>query len=155
MSMLDPRVWIAALLAVLAAFGSGFYKGNATGKKSVNAEWTAEKLAQSEAARQREKAQTIANQGVDRELQADKKRRAAADLVTADSLLSFEAALAERNNASAASGTNGTGGLERELFGSCAKALVELGQTADRLEGKVIGLQAYVSKVCRPPSDSP
>jgi len=39
-------------------------------------------------------------------------------------------------------------GLERELLGHCATALVGLAQEADRLEGLVVGLQGYVRNVC-------
>ena len=50
--------------------------------------------------------------------------------------------------APAPSGINGTGGLERELLGSCAASLTELAITSDRLESKVVNLQAYVANVC-------
>jgi len=117
--------------------------------------WTAntaaEKLAESEGKRQREKAATIANQGVDRDLQASNKRRAAAERATADSLRELQAALNQPDPVTvAASGTHGTGGLERELLGQCANSLAAMALTADRLEGKVVGLQGYVNQVVQP-----
>ena len=103
------------------------------------------KLATSELCRQRRKSLTIATTKVDHDLQIDKQCLAVA---TADSLRDLNAAITERDNAPAPSGINGTGGLERELLGSCATSLTELAITSDRLESKVDGLQSYVTSVC-------
>ena len=43
MTLLDPRVWIAALLIALAGFGLGYVKGNTNGKAKVQAQWDAAK----------------------------------------------------------------------------------------------------------------
>ncbi len=43
MTLLDPRVWIAALLIALAGFGLGYLRGNAHGKAKVQAQWDAAK----------------------------------------------------------------------------------------------------------------
>ena len=66
----------------------------------------------------------------------------------ADSLRKLKATLAERGTLATSAGAYGTGGLERELLGSCATALAEMAITADRLETKVIGLQSYTQDVC-------
>jgi hypothetical protein len=146
MALLNWRVWVAVALAAGLAFSH--FTTYRAGKANVAAAWTAEKLAESEGKRQREKAATIANQGVDRELQAANKRRAAAERATADSLRDFQAALNRPDPITTApSGANGTGGLERELLGKCANSLAELAISADRLEGKVVGLQNYVNSV--------
>ena len=71
---------------MVMSFQVGNYKGKVIGTQTVTAEWTAEKLAASEASRQREKALTIANEGVDRALQADKSRRAAVAVLNAGKL---------------------------------------------------------------------
>ena len=149
-ALLSWRVWAGLALAIGLAFSH--FTAYRSGKASVRAEWTAEKLAQSEAARNREKAMTIANQGVDRELQAEKKRRAAAESRLADGLRDFTATLNSSDPATP-SGATGAGGLERELLGQCANHLAGLAQTADRLEGKVVGLQSYVGRVCLMPSN--
>ena len=147
MALLSPRVWLAIVLAVFFA-GTNLASYRA-GKANVRAAWTAATLASNEATRQREKALSIANQGVDRDLQIDKARRAAADRATANSLRDFQTALAAKPDDSIApSGAIGTGGLERELLGQCANALASLASTADRLENKVVGLQGYVQGVC-------
>ena len=43
MTLLDPRVWIAALLIAVAGFGLGYVKGNTHGKAKVQAQWDAAK----------------------------------------------------------------------------------------------------------------
>ena len=149
LSLLSPRFLIGLALSIALAFTHGFaYK---SGRASVTAAWTAEKLAASEASRQREKAMTIANEGVDRALQQSKTRDAAAGRATADSLRDLKAALAERDLPTTPSRVTGTGGLERELLSSCATALAEMAITADRLETKVVGLQTYARNVCMTP----
>ena len=45
MTLLDPRVWIAALLIALASFGLGYLRGNANGKAAVQAQWDKERAA--------------------------------------------------------------------------------------------------------------
>ena len=146
LALLSPRFWIGLALVGVLAFTH--YKAFTGGKAAVQAAWTADKLAASEATRQREKAATIATTKVDYALQQSKNRDIAAGRATADSLRSVKAALAERDTTPTAAGAFGTGGLERELLGSCATALAEMAITADRLETKVVGLQAYTRNVC-------
>ena len=45
MTLLDPRVWIAALLIAVAGFGLGYLRGNVAGKASVQAQWDKERAA--------------------------------------------------------------------------------------------------------------
>ena len=54
MTLLDPRVWIAALLVALAGFGLGYVKGNTNGKAKVQAQWDKD-IAQRESAQRAEK----------------------------------------------------------------------------------------------------
>ena len=49
MTLLDPRVWIAALLIAVAGFGLGYVKGNTNGKAAVRAQWDKAKLEQQQA----------------------------------------------------------------------------------------------------------
>lgn len=39
MTLLDPRVWIAAILLAAASFGLGYIKGNTNGKATIQAQW--------------------------------------------------------------------------------------------------------------------
>lgn len=144
--LLNWRVWAALVAAAGLAFSH--FTAYRSGKAVVRAEWVADKLAESELRRNREKVLAIANQGVDRALQAEKKRRAALERNLADSLRDFQATLNRPYaDSPTPSGINGTGGLERELLGTCAKNLAELAISADRLAAKVLGLQEYVNKV--------
>ena len=52
MTLLDHRVWIAALLIAVAGFGLGYVKGNTNGKAKVQAQWDAAKLEQQHAVAQ-------------------------------------------------------------------------------------------------------
>ncbi len=52
MTLLDPRVWIAALLIALAGFGLGYLRGNANGKAATQAQWDKAKLEQQQAVAQ-------------------------------------------------------------------------------------------------------
>jgi len=146
-ALLSPRFWICLGLVAGLSFTHLFvYRA---GKATVRAEWTADKLAASEASRQAEKAKTIANQKVDHALQVQKARLAADRRAVDDGLRAFKDTLYSVDIPAATPGRiNGTGGLERELLGQCSVNLVELAQTADRLEAKVVGLQSYVSSVC-------
>lgn len=144
------RVWVA--LALSAGLAFTHFTSYRSGKAKVRAEWAVERLAQSEAARQREKALTIETQRVDRELQVQKARLVADRRAADDSLRQFQATLNATDSPIAATGrVNGTGGLERELLAECADNFAQMAATADRLEGKVIGLQSYVAKVCLAP----
>lgn len=51
MSLLDPRLWLACLLLALATFGAGYWRGG----QATQADWTAEKLKQTQAAKDAER----------------------------------------------------------------------------------------------------
>ena len=157
-ALLSWRVWAAVALAVILA-GTHF-KAYHAGGASVQAEWDAEKLATTQAAL----AADIANRAKEADLQtkvqkvsADyaKQKQVNADLSRSldDSVRDFNAALNRPGPAdsSTPTGDHGTGGLERELLGTCAATLVIMGKAADRLENKVVALQEYAAKVCQAP----
>jgi cell division septum initiation protein DivIVA len=104
-------------------------------------------------ARTREQAMADnARKAADTYAQNLKRNEARASSVVAelDGLRNDIAAASPAAPVSAASGsTNGTGGLERELLGNCAAALVGMAQAAQRLEAKVIGLQDYVKGLAK------
>ena len=104
-----------------------------------------EKLAQSEAARQREKGMTIANQGVDRAYQIKERRRAADAVVVAGRLRDLESALA------AATDTTAPGSSDAPFAGiasECARKLVLMDDYASKLAGTASALQGYARSVC-------
>jgi len=156
--LLDPRVWIfAALLAGLAASHTIAYQ---KGKAVVRAEWNkdiAERAAQAlEAERQnraKEQQLVAARQRAETKY-VEQKRRAADTARGAKSELErLRNELAARRGqagagSAAAGGNHGRAGLEAELLGRCAEALVGVAADADRLGAQVVGLQGYVKQVC-------
>ena len=145
-ALLGWRFWFAlSLVAGLTLSHAVAYRA---GKANVRAEWTAAKLADSEAARQKEKGKTIANAKVDHDFQAEKTRRIAAERNLDNGLRDFTAAIPPPSNDTAATTRDhGTGGLVNQLLSECASHLVGLAKEADRLEGKVVALQAYIAEV--------
>jgi hypothetical protein len=142
-TILSPRLWLAMALAGLLAFTH--YRAFKGGGAAVQAVWDAEKLAASEASRQREKALTIANQGVDRAYQIDKKRRADIERATTASLRDFNAAVAEREYTGASCGADDP---YRAIASECAAAIEQLDRYAQSVAGKAKALQGYTREVC-------
>lgn len=146
----------ALVVAMLAGVAWLRHTWMEDGRNEVRAEWAIEKqdqaeaaLAASEAARAKEQALTTANERIRHALVKEKADRVAAAAALDDSLRQLQAALDSPASSDSATtpGANGTGGLESELLGNCAQALAGLAGQAERLEGKVVGLQGYVNKV--------
>lgn len=143
-ALLNWRFWVC--LALAAGLSFTHFTAYRTGKAQVMADWTAEKLASSEAARQREKALTIANQKVDHDLQADKARRAAVERVTAGRLRDLQTALADKPDDPAPAG--GADDPRGAIIYQCTAALAGLDVYAAGLAGKASALQDYARSVC-------
>lgn len=150
-TLLNPRLWIAAVLAAVLAVSH--FSAYRAGSASVRQKWDAQitmqaqaTLKASEAARTQEQLTATKLRKANDDLQIEKKRRAADAVAAADGLRDFRATLygIAPGNPARPAGTLGTGGLERDLFADCAKAITDLGHEADRLAGKVVGLQDYV-----------
>lgn len=148
------RLWAAGILAL--AFGAGCWKSYVAGKNSVQAQFdayraeqTAQALSESVARRHREETYQSNYAKAKNEAAKQKALRIAADAALDNGLREFQTANSGTGNEQAAAGpgTNGTGGLERELLNHCAGALVAVGKEADRLEAKVIGLQDYIKSI--------
>jgi Protein of unknown function (DUF2514) len=54
MSILDPRLWLALVLVIAAAFGAGYWRGDKAGQAKVQGLWAAEKATQLAQARERD-----------------------------------------------------------------------------------------------------
>lgn len=52
--MVDPRLWLALALAIAAAFGAGYWRGDKAGQAQVQGLWAAEKATQLTQARERD-----------------------------------------------------------------------------------------------------
>jgi hypothetical protein len=158
--LLNPRLWIAAALAALLAFTH--FTVYRLGKSAVRAEWNEEKAAQAaflleqeKSFRKKEQALVVQRQQAEKRYVEEKRKAATAALAAESALDGLRNELAARDrdlasaDSAASSRANGGAGLERELLGSCATALTELAAEADRLEARVVGLQAYVKQVCQ------
>lgn len=157
--LLNPRVWIAAvILVVLSATHFTAYR---SGKAAVRAVWdkekaelTAKALAAEQAARTKEQALVVQRQQAEKRYVEEKRKAAVAAAGAGSELERLRNALAERDrelataDSAASSRANGGARLERDLLGNCATALAELGAEADRLEARIVGLQSYVKQVC-------
>lgn len=119
------------------------------GYDKAMAEWTAEKLAESEAKRQREKALTITNQEIDHAYQIEKTKRLAADRATAQRLREYQAAASAVSDHPAA--TCGADEPYRAIANQCAASLVVLDEYAAGVAAKARALQDYARSVCVTP----
>lgn len=158
--LLNPRVWLAAaLLVLLTASHAALYRA---GKSTVKREWdraVAEQreltIKAQEQARAAEHALVAAKNEAEKRY-VEQKRKAASDAAGSELVLSqLRDELTARDRAAAqaaaaSTGANAGAGLERQLFGACAQALVRMAEEADRLEATVVGLQGYVKNVCEP-----
>lgn len=158
--LLNPRVWVAAaLVAILAGTHFTAYRG---GKSAVRSAWdkekaelTAKALAAEQAVRQKEQALVAQRQQAEKRYVEEKRKAATAALAAESALDGLRNELAARDrdlasaDSAASSRADGGARLERELLGSCATALTELAAEADRLEARIVGLQAYVKQVCQ------
>lgn len=85
-SLLDPKLWGAALIGGALLFGAGFWKGNTHGTKTVRAEWLEATAAANQEARRLEQArQRRADEAA--QLGAGRAKRLAADARSARSEL--------------------------------------------------------------------
>lgn len=157
--LLNPRVLIG--LALVGFLGFTHFASYRTGKAVAMAAWNKEKaeltakiVAAEQAARAKEKQLLLQRQQVEKRYVEEKRKAAAAAADAQSALDGLRDTLAARDRElatadSAASGrVNAGAGLERELLGSCAKALVDLAGEADVLEARIVGLQSYVKQVC-------
>ena len=155
-ALLNWRAWAALALAV--ALAASHYKaysmGGAESRAKMaerNAELMAEAATTSEANRKTEQAMAAklrkASDDYAKLQKTNADNAAALDRVRSD----FQTALDSRctANPTAPGCADGVGRLERELFGHCAAALVELAKSSDRLEAKIVGLQDYVRSITK------
>ena len=156
---------IAAALALVVAISAAGWKlhhtGVVSGRAEIQAQWdadiavrTAAALQASEKARATEQVLQTKVAKVSNDYAKSQKAHAVAVASTNDELRQLQAVLARPDKSSADTATatvdHGTGGLVSELLGQCAETVVRLAITADRLEGKTVALQAYISSVQLP-----
>lgn len=146
------RIWAALVVAVFLA--GTHWKVYVAGKKTIQAEWDAEKIilqqkAMKAAEINRLKSIALGKEAerVDRELQEHKAARMVSDRVADDRLRDLNAALG-RPTSDKASTPGGIDDPRDAIIGECAESVVRLDKTARRLVEKVSGLQGYVQGVC-------
>jgi len=145
--------WRVAFLLVVAVFLAGtHWKTYTMGKQAVQAVWDQRVIEAEKQAREKE-LKLVAEKQKAEEAYVQEKRKAAAAAAGAQSELGrLRNALANRSQPSAdpaaGPGADDRTGLEQELLGQCASALVSMAAEADRLETVIVGLQGYVKNVC-------
>ena len=151
MALLSPRLWLVLALAAVLAFSHGFaYK---SGRAAVRADCDADiaqrsiqALAASEAARTKEQTLIAKNQKVTHDYIAEKKRGAAAAVVSAGRLRDLQAALDSAASADTAP-LGGSDDPRGRIAGECAAALGILDNYAQEVAAKATALQEYASQV--------
>jgi hypothetical protein len=156
-------VHIAAALSVALVLSATHWKAYVTGSNAVRAEWNVERAALAERARSAEAAARaieleMAQAKHEAEVRYEETRkRLAADAAAArtelDRLRRTLAAPAPRRDPAPADpaplpAVDGGPGIESQLLGQCAEALVGVASSADRLAAQVLGLQSYITNVC-------
>lgn len=137
---MNPWVILAFVLAVGAAAGGGYYKGNSAGKAEVQAEWAKEKAEQyaeyakgQEAARAREQEMQAAADKLRREKDAQIKDINARATALSNSLRDRKERPAEGSGMSASAGTGSRGCTGKELYREDGEFLVRIAREADEL----------------------
>lgn len=149
LSWLNPARWLILGALVAAVVGGITLWGNMKvkqGRNEIQAEWTAEKLAVSEASRQREKALSIATEGLSHAYEAEQTRRAASERVNADRLRRYQTAAASAGGG-VSSGPGGIDAAYRAIALECGQALGVLDNYAQRVASQARALQDY-ARLC-------
>ena len=136
----NPWVLLTFVLAIGAAAGGGYYKGNTAGKAEVQAEWAKEKAEQyaeyakgHEAARAREQEMQAAADKLRREKDAQIRDINARATALANSLRDRPERPAEGSALSGSSGAGSRGCTGKELYREDGEFLVRLAREADEL----------------------
>ncbi|NBE05918.1 hypothetical protein GU920_00045 [Rhodobacter sp. CCP-1] len=138
---------VAALAMLAGAYGWGWSQGAAR----VEARVAAERAAEVASARARERALVQAVDQVARDAdEREAELRAAAAGAAAD-LVRLQRAIVSAGGAATAAAAPGADApaVAAGFLGECAAQLVEVAERADGYARQLIGLQAYVERVCR------
>ena len=137
---MNPWVILAFVLAVGAAAGGGYYKGNSAGKAEVQAQWAKEKAEQyaeyakgQEAARAREQEMQAAADKLRKEKDAQIKDINARNTALSNSLRDRASRPAQGSAVSSAPGAGSGGCTGKELYREDGEFLVRLAREADEL----------------------
>lgn len=138
---MNPWLILAFVLAVGAAAGGGYYKGNSAGKSEVQQQWDKEKAEQyaayakgQEEARQREQALQSNADKLRKEKDAEIKNINARAAALANSLRDRQARPTDVNTVSSTTGTRSASCSGKELYREDGEFLVRLAAEADGLK---------------------
>jgi hypothetical protein len=144
------RLTLAAI-ALLVLAGT-HWKAYVSGGDAVRAQHQGQVIAAEQSARTKERELLTAKQRTEEAYEQDKRKAATAAAAARTELDRLRVALARRGEpapgATSSTSTDDARGPERELLGACAADLQSMAAEADRLAGKVTGLQGYVTDVC-------
>jgi hypothetical protein len=137
---MNPWVILGFVLAVGAAAGGGYYKGNIAGKAEVQQAWDKEKAEQyaayakgQEEARKREQDMQEAADRLRREKDAEIRNINARATALSNSLRDRQERPTQGNSVSGASGVGSGGCTGKELYRSDSEFLIRLAGEADEL----------------------
>ncbi len=157
MEWLNPARWLLYLV-LLAVLGVGAWRLDASrqqiGYDRAQSEYNKAAKEASEAARAKEAELATTNRRLQDDLTAAKTRHATAVGALDDAERVFMSTIGATSPAATA--TTATGridagpGPERVLLGQCAQALGSVAKAADGLEIQIVGLQRYITEICRP-----
>ena len=145
-----------ALASVCLAAGIFLY-GKQVGKAEIYVAWTRGKLAQSEAARQKEATFQIAKQAVEKQFyeykQANEHAVASLDADNRRLLDTIARYRTVSENAIATGGVHGDAASGWKFFGRCAERHAAMAKQADEINVIAHGLQEYLRAVVLPAND--
>jgi hypothetical protein len=135
---MNPWMILGFVLAVGAAAGGGYYKGNSAGKSEVKAEWDAERLQQQEAHNkalresiERQQALQLSADQLRQEKDRETRELAARNTALVNSLRSRPERPAGAVSSAAQSGSGGC--TPRELYRQDSEVVVGLAREADEI----------------------
>jgi hypothetical protein len=138
--MMNPWVILGFVLAIGAAAGGGYYKGNSAGRAEVQQAWDKEKAEQyaayakgQEEARKREQEMQQAADKLRREKDAEIRDINARTIALSNSLRDRQERPASNNSMSGASSTRPTACSGKELYREDGEFLVRVAREADEL----------------------
>lgn len=143
MSILDPRILLAVLLAIAASFGAGYWKGEKSGKAEIQAMWTASELKRSEEARQADlenrRIENLRQSRVQEATNAQRKRESVLRRTAADTRSELDRLLDSLNRPSTSDVPSSPPDAVSKriatletVFGQCARQLADMAEVADR-----------------------
>ena len=137
---MNPWLILAFVLAVGAAAGGGYYKGNSAGKSEVQQQWDKEKAEQyaayakgQEEARQREQALQANADKLRREKDAEVRNINARAAALANSLRERQARPADADSVSSAASVGSGACTGKNLYREDGEFLVRIAREADEL----------------------